>query len=260
MLIKEFIENFEDDFPLATQEPWDNSGIQIGDDNQVLREVYISLDCDIFHIKEAIKSKCNLIICHHPLFFDEIKSLTKDSFYYKAIELAIKNHITIYANHTPFDKSRYGMKKTPLLRMARNINYNFYQEEDGYGVMAEIEPSSIVLVMMEIIKELSPYPNLEFIRTYKVNDRPIEKVAYIGGSGADFINTVKEAGADLFITGDIKYHDAELAHRLDLNLIDLGHDLSELHFVDIVSKFCQGISVEYESSYETFRSMNLKKL
>ena len=74
----------------------------------------------------------------------------------------------------------------------------------------------------------------------------------MGGSGASYIGDAAAKGADLYITADVKYHDAQLAKRLDLNLIDLGHDQSEMHFVDIMAEYLKDFS-NVHKTYKTFR-------
>jgi len=54
-------------------------------------------------------------------------------------------------------------------------------------------------------------------------DKEISKVAIVGGSGAGFIEAAKGAGADLYITGDMGFHDAHDALDLGLNVLDIGH-------------------------------------
>jgi dinuclear metal center YbgI/SA1388 family protein len=55
----------------------------------------------------------------------------------------------------------------------------------------------------------------------------VSKVAVCGGSGAGLIQEAKRHGADVLVTGDIKYHDARQAEELGLALIDAGHFATE---------------------------------
>ena len=53
-------------------------------------------------------------------------------------------------------------------------------------------------------------------------------MAVCGGSGTDFIAEAVKAGADTFVTGDVKYHVAQEGLNAGLNLIDAGHQTSEM--------------------------------
>lgn len=58
-------------------------------------------------------------------------------------------------------------------------------------------------------------------------DDMITTVAVCGGSGADLIAQATEAGADVFVTGDVKYHEVQQAISMGLSLIDAGHFATE---------------------------------
>jgi len=98
MRIKDVIHYLEDYAPLAYQESYDNSGLIIGDDQQAVTKILISLDCTEAVLQEAIDKGCNLIISHHPIVFTGLKKLTGRN-YVKAI----KNDIALYAIHTNLD-------------------------------------------------------------------------------------------------------------------------------------------------------------
>lgn len=64
----------------------------------------------------------------------------------------------------------------------------------------------------------------------------IRRVALCSGSGASFIALAAQAKADLYITGDVKYHDALTAQSLGLSVADLGHFATEHWAVDLLAK------------------------
>ena len=253
MKIKDLINRIEERYPLASQSSWDNSGVQIGDLQADLKGIYICMDAEKANVEEAIRLGANLIISHHPLFFSGLKSLVKGDFSYEIIELAIKNDLTIYASHTPFDASKEGMKNTPLIKMAEKVIYDFVEDEaETFGIIMEVKDKRLVEISEEIKERLGKYNLSEITRIYKANDRPIKRIAYMGGSGASYIAAAKAKGADLYISADVKYHDAQLAKRLDINLIDLGHDQSEMHFVDIMYDYLKDFK-NVHKTYKTFR-------
>ena len=51
----------------------------------------------------------------------------------------------------------------------------------------------------------------------------LKKVALCTGAGAEFIDEAYENGADVYITGDVKYHDARHADDIGLCVVDAGH-------------------------------------
>jgi putative NIF3 family GTP cyclohydrolase 1 type 2 len=65
----------------------------------------------------------------------------------------------------------------------------------------------------------------------------VRRVAVIGGSGGDYIETALQKGADVFITGDLKFHQAQQAALYGLPLIDAGHDATEWPAIPALAAF-----------------------
>ncbi len=63
----------------------------------------------------------------------------------------------------------------------------------------------------------------------------IHKVALCGGSGAGLLQTAHRQGADVLVTGDVKYHEARLAEELGIALIDAGHFATEQLMIEKVA-------------------------
>ena len=64
---------------------------------------------------------------------------------------------------------------------------------------------------------------LKIIRIVGDPERKIKKISLCTGAGSEFIETAAKNGSDLYITGDISYHDAQLAYDYDIALIDATH-------------------------------------
>ncbi len=109
MKIKELLSSFEEYAPLALQEDFDNSGLQIGDREADITGVLICIDITPTVVEEAIQNNLNLIISHHPLIFSKLKKINGSDYIEKSIILAIKNDIAIYCGHTNFDNVYNGV-------------------------------------------------------------------------------------------------------------------------------------------------------
>lgn len=68
---------------------------------------------------------------------------------------------------------------------------------------------------------------------------PVEKIAVLGGSGADYIPAALQSGAQVFITGDLKFHAAQEAVRAGLALIDAGHAATERPVLPVLARFLE---------------------
>ena len=103
MTIKEVASILEEFAPLLYQESYDNSGLTIGNSNNNISSVLLTVDVTEEVIDEAINKKANLIIAHHPIIFKGIKSITGKNYVERIVAKAIKNDIAVYAAHTNMD-------------------------------------------------------------------------------------------------------------------------------------------------------------
>ncbi len=107
--IKQLINKFNEFAPFMFQEAYDNSGLIVGDKNQEITSVLITLDTTEDVISEAIDIGANLIISHHPIIFKGLKSLTGKNYIERTVIKAIKNNIAILAVHTNVDNIQKGV-------------------------------------------------------------------------------------------------------------------------------------------------------
>ena len=103
----------------------------------------------------------------------------------------------------------------------------------GMGMIGELENEASVENFLAEVKSIF---NCGGIRHSALLDKPIKKVAVLGGSGAFAIENAKAAGADIFITADLKYHDYYKAEQ-KLVLADIGHYESEQFTKNLLYSF-----------------------
>lgn len=101
--VAEIIKVMEELAPSFLAEEWDNIGLQVGDYNQTVHRLLVSLDTDERVIDEAVHKKVDLIISHHPLFFHPVKNLLYHEPLGKAVRKLIKHEISLFAAHTNLD-------------------------------------------------------------------------------------------------------------------------------------------------------------
>ena len=93
----------------------------------------------------------------------------------------------------------------------------------GAGIIGELEKPMSPNEFLQLLKETTHTP---CVRHTQVLDKPIKKVALCGGSGAFLIKTAKAKSADIYISGDIKYHEFFDAED-QMIIADIGHYESE---------------------------------
>lgn len=132
----------------------------------------------------------------------------------KAIRAMVKSH--------PYEEVAYDIY--PLANQG---------EEMGLGRVGYLAEPMVYKDVIAMVKEALDLPYLRYLGDL---DRSIRKIAILGGSGKSYIHKAAFQGADLYITGDISFHDAQLAESLGLALIDAGHYWTEKICIPYLSK------------------------
>ncbi|GAB4377589.1 MAG: Nif3-like dinuclear metal center hexameric protein [Salibacteraceae bacterium] len=109
MKISDLIGVLESFAPRAWQENYDNSGLLFGDPDREIDSALVSLDCTEEVIEEAIDKKCGLVISHHPILFNAVKSITGKTYVERTLIRAIQNDVALYAIHTNLDNAFGGV-------------------------------------------------------------------------------------------------------------------------------------------------------
>lgn len=109
--IKEVLIFLNEMAPYQYQEDYDNSGLIVGNENDEVKGILISLDCTEAIVDEALSLGCNVVLAHHPIIFKGLKKITGKNYVERTIIKAIKNDITIISCHTNLDNVITGVNK-----------------------------------------------------------------------------------------------------------------------------------------------------
>ena len=228
MQICELIEKLEEKYPFDLQEEWDNSGLQIGNPNNKLSGVVISLDLEEETVDMAIEKNANLIVTHHPYLFSPTNSIDFRDSFYNRLQKCIKNDITVYAFHTNLDIAEDGVNDNLANILGlKDIKSLEIGKELGIGRYGKIEKIKASDFLRFVKEKLSA----ENIIAYGNLDREIETIALCGGAGSSLIEDAISLLCDLMITGDVKYHEAMDMSNKGIIIADVGHFASENHII-----------------------------
>ena len=103
MILKELECRLDKLFVKSRAESWDNPGLQVGSLDSRIDKVLVTLDVNEQVLSEAVKGSASLIISHHPLIFNPLKSVTDKTYGQKLIRALIKEDIAVYSAHTNYD-------------------------------------------------------------------------------------------------------------------------------------------------------------
>ena len=223
----ELVQKIEDFSPCDTQESWDASGWAVETQSREIKKVLLCLTVTQDIIEQA--KGFDIIISHHPLFF---------------VPLKWKN-IDIYCAHTNFDLAQGGTTDTLIEDVFKtDIKYTKLQST---GFVRYTETDIKFDKLVEILRKISP--NLRYVNNS--NTGKVKKIAFCAGSGSEFINEAFECGADVFVTGDLKFH---TALESPLALIDIGHFESEIRALKVLARLIgSDVDITYAKEQSPFR-------
>ncbi|MCD7732944.1 MAG: Nif3-like dinuclear metal center hexameric protein [Oscillospiraceae bacterium] len=219
------IYNYIDSFaPYRTQDSWDNSGLLVGDGDEPVTKALCALDASIPAILEAERLGCQLILTHHPVIFDPLKSL--DSTVPAA--LLFRKGISCISSHTNLDSAEYGISdmmvdKLGLKNLHKIVDINrsdpVIGRVVGYGAVGETEKEMTPEELAKLCKESFNCIAIKYV----AGNRNIKTVGMISGAGGSYVTNAFEMGCDAYVSGDVKQQDFIEAERLGMTLVDAGH-------------------------------------
>lgn len=223
--------------PENTALSFDNVGLLVGNDKKDIKKILISLDLTREVLDEAIFKEVDLIITHHPLIFNPIKSVTTKDITGNIITYLIKNDIALYSSHTNLDKSEFGTNML-LANKLGLINPKFIDGDDDIILVTGDKNTN----MKEIISKIKEVLFLDYVRFVGEDEKEIKKIGVATGSGDSYklFSVAKKENVDLLITGDLKYHTMLFAKDIGLNVIDATH----FHTENIISQYLKELLVQ----------------
>ena len=233
MKAKQVLDALEQYAPLPLQDSFDNAGLQIGlTAEQEVTGALLCLDVTEAIVDEAERMGCNLIVAHHPLLFRGLKSITGRSYVERCVVKAIQKGIGIYAAHTNLDNAEGGVN----YRIAEKIglaSLSFLEIKPGMtagaGVIGELSQEMDEVDFLEHVKSLF---GIRCMKHNQLRGCKIRRVALCGGAGGFLLSQAIAQGADVFLTGEMRYHDY-FGHEGELLIAEMGHYESEQYTTDI---------------------------
>lgn len=219
--------------PASLAEDWDPVGLQVGSFKEELHGILVALDVTELALWEAVEHDCNLLVTHHPLFFKPLPRLDDRSPASRCAHLAAQMGVNILSFHTNLDATEGGLNDQLAARLGLKGLQPLIASRDprrrraGLGRIGGVAKTNLSAFTARVAKNLS----LKQLRWVGDPKHPIRRVAVMTGSGGGYFPEAKGAGADVLVTGDVKYHQALDALAEGIALIDIGHFAGEIGMV-----------------------------
>lgn len=222
MTIETLYQIFNEHIPPSLSCSWDNDGLMCcAEPQKEVHRILITLDVTASCIDHAIREGYDAIVSHHPLIFRGMSSVcARQPLAHKVISL-LRANIAVMSFHTRLDAVAGGVNDVlaDLLGLQHVIPFG----EEGIGRIGTLpNPITAKDFALSVKTKLhAPYVNLAD------TGRPVRRVAVLGGSGSDDVEAAKAAGADTYVSGELKYHLLCDATETNINLIEAGHFYTE---------------------------------
>ena len=240
MRISELYAALDKLYPFSSAADFDNAGFSFKGSDREIKKAVLCLDVTDAAAEFAVSESADIVISHHPLVFDPLKSLSANRD--KALLTLIKNDISALSLHTNFDTAPCGMNETLASAIGVAVTGGFSKTPSGlYEGLLGRPPFPDVRRTALVIKDALSAPS---VRVYAAKETAA-LAAVVAGSGSSLMEEAVAAGADLIITGDCKHHAFIDAARLGISVIDAGHFYTERIFSSVLSKTLSDLGVPF---------------
>ncbi len=216
--------------PFALQEEWDNAGLLVGREDQRVEAILCALDLNEGVLREAVDRRAQLIVTHHPILFRGRKNLREDDGEGRLLCALVRSGIGLIAAHTNFDNAMPGVNDA-LAEVLGLTDVRTYEN----GMRIGRTGARNLGALRRAAEAALGGP----VRCYGADERGIERVAVLGGSGGDFANQASMNGADVYLTGEISHHRAWDAYQEGMCVLEAGHAATELPAISLLARGLQ---------------------
>ena len=240
---KDIIECIEELAPARLAETWDNSGLNVGSEEQDVNSVLLCLDTTKAAVDEACRVGANMIISHHPMLFSPIRRINIDSVIGSIIKKLLVNEISVYCAHTNVDRTFGGLNDLlfGLLGLlpsevqsadASNDSFEFYR-------IGKLDREMSFKEFCEYVSSRLRQPDImaTFSDQQDHNRRMIRKVAVMCGSFDIGVDVLKCNSVDAVVSGELKHHQALELNDMGIGAVIAGHHGTERFFINLVERW-----------------------
>lgn len=236
MICQDIIQVLEKLSPKPYALGFDNVGLLVGDSHKEIKKIFVALDADEKTVDEAVAAGVDMLVTHHPMIFNAIKSVNEENGLGRKILKLAGNHICLYAMHTNFDvkgsmsdlaAKRLGLAKASVLESTAD-------DGEGIGRIGEI---SAVKTLEDLADLVCKKFKLDEVIVYGDLKARVERIGIIPGSGKSVMDAAVEQGVDALVTGDFGHHEGLDAIEAGINVIDASHAGIERIFIPFMGEY-----------------------
>lgn len=228
----QYIDSFA---PFETQMSFDNCGLQAGDPKTEVQTVLLALDITPAVVEEAVRKDAQLIVSHHPIIFNPLRTLMAGTVPY----LLAQYGIAAVCAHTNLDLAPGGVNTCLAERLMLTDVQTLTQDESSGLPAALCGQTAHSFLPAEFAAFVKDKLNCDGL-FYTDGGRPVRKVGLCSGAGCDYLRDAAANGCQAFVTGEAKHHELLDAVNLGVTLVAAGHYFTEDVVIGPLTKRLKG--------------------
>lgn len=224
MTVNELYRALEARIPRALSCDWDNDGLMCCPDGErEVSRVLVALDITAAVADHALASGQELIVSHHPLIFRPLRALAPGDAVAERVIRLLRGGVSAMSFHTRLDAVTGGVNDVLAQRLGLSEVIPFGENGETIGRIGTL---AAPLTVEEFALRVKAATGAEYVQ-FSDAGIPVRRVALLGGGGSDDAEAARNAGADTYLTGELKHHQLTEAPERGMNLIMGGHFYTE---------------------------------
>ena len=241
MPLRDVVAALDARFDPALTEPWDAVGLVCGDPAERVRRVLFAVDPVTATVDEAVESGADLLVSHHPLLLTAVHGVPADDPKGRLVHRLIRAGAGLFVVHTNPDRAAghgvndalaavLGLRDTVPLEPAPE------DRRAGLGRVGTLDAAVPLREFAERVAAALP-ATVGGVRTAGDPGRPVRRVAVCGGSGGSLFDAAAAAGADVFLTSDLRHHPvSERQQSAGPAVCDVAHFATEWPWLPVAAE------------------------
>lgn len=244
--VADVMDALERRFPLDLAEHWDVNGLTVGRPDADVTRALFAVDPTLAVVQEAIDAECDLIVTHHPLLLRGVSTVNAGTAKGAVIHALIEHGMALYNAHTNADHAGSGVAEAlaevlgvtgalPLVPLRDDA-------EQGTGRIGRLDAPITLRDFAARAAAVLPQTT-HGVRVAGDLDGAVQTIAVVGGAGDSFLEAARVAGADVYLTSDLRHHPASDARETALlgdgrpYLVDVAHYASEWTWLEAAAEY-----------------------
>jgi dinuclear metal center YbgI/SA1388 family protein len=236
MQVKDVVSFLRELAPVDLAEDWDNVGLLVGAGVDDVSSVLTCLTLTPDVAAEAIERGVQLVVTHHPVLFRGVQQITDATSEGLMLLDLIRAGVCVYSPHTSYDSASEGVNRQLADALQLTEIRPLRPSVPATGEADTNESSAGAGRFGDL---LSPIPLSEFVdhvkaalgieHTWLVGDTAasVRRVGIACGAAAEFMHDAADAGCEVLLTGEARFHACLEARTLGIALVLPGHYATE---------------------------------